>query len=124
MRDLKFRAWNTRRKVMGDVRGFDWLEQQLLALPQKGNVRLGQWKPIEDYEIEQFTGLLDKNGKPIYEGDILFDEGEYGGKRIVIWDAGMCQFALNNCLGHPLVRGCEKYLEIIGNIHENPELLE
>ena len=66
----------------------------------------------------EFTGLLDKNGKEIYEGDIIEvtdGDGWNLGSIVVNLDPGyVCQLDIDDrCIG-----------EIIGNIHENPELLE
>ena len=85
----------------------------------------------------QFTGLLDKNGKEIYEGDIIQVNDEY---RLVEWDEHRMQFmAIGQTTwtgekgksGNPKVAGDElkdfrQHLisEIIGNIYENPELLK
>jgi uncharacterized phage protein (TIGR01671 family) len=83
-----------------------------------------------EYEVDpdtvgQYTGLKDKNGREIYEGDIvtgLFDHTDIIGHIIYGSDAtffiyrkGLYGIGLNNA---------EDWLEVIGNIHENPELLE
>lgn len=82
----------------------------------------------DSYQVEQCTGLEDKNGKLIYEGDIVscnfsgkantaetFAKKVFQGKHIV----ELCEyyFAPFNCVN-------ASDLEVIGNIHENPELLE
>jgi hypothetical protein len=82
---------------------------------------------------EQFTGLLDKNGKEIYEGDILLSELS-GRPSLVEWSDGSGEW-LGEPVGFMLVmRQGEAHVEldhgwavggeIIGNIHENPELLQ
>ena len=82
-----------------------------------------------DLELMQFTGLLDKNGKEIYEGDIVKDSEE---KLLTIeWDAHHVAFVASDRWmewlrgygnsGNPYeARQCE----IIGNIYENPELIK
>jgi len=81
--------------------------------------------------VGQSTGLHDKNGKEIYEGDILkikHCEQPYGGE--VYYDGELARFAIKdkNCfrplvfIGTPLNK--ENIYEIIGNIHTTPELLE
>ena len=84
---------------------------------------------IEDVVLEQFTGLRDKNGKKIYEGDLI-KEVIYG-RKFVIWEVRYCQddccFELHRIrgayFGDSLLGGGSQY-EVIGNIHENKDLLE
>lgn len=75
----------------------------------------------KDIDIMQYTGLKDKNGKEIYEGDIVLWIDSKGNKRQnkVFFERGA--FRLRNTYFELLEYGI---LEVIGNIYENPELLE
>ncbi len=88
------------------------------------------WHEVDSNTAGQFSGLLDKNGKEIYEGDIVV----YGGhcKHVVEFKHGMFGYAVmggwfigyggnSNFTFNPLDKSDEH--EIIGNIHDNPELL-
>lgn len=91
---------------------------------------------IEDYELMQFTGLLDKNGKEIYCGDIVsWSDGDYksvSNPRIaeVRLYPSLHFFAFNVGGGHAfhygnfIYRDTENYLEVIGNKFQTPELLQ
>lgn len=87
------------------------------------------WEEIDEnrFIVEQYTGLKDKNGKEIYGGDIISFENEKGLAR-VLWLDGKAMFGLKwlDCgvedeLDYWIV--CRGPVEVIGNIHENPELL-
>ena len=78
---------------------------------------------IEDNELCQFTGLSDKNGKEIYEGDILRIKGI--GEGIIVFDKKKARFMWNdNAKENWGIENNDEFNEIIGNIYENPELLK
>lgn len=121
MREFKFRAWDKKAKKMVYVSSVTfWVGSKIIGLGasllQK---RLG-WE--EDFEIMQYTGLKDKNGKEIYEGDICVCK--YNNRVDSIkWDHGKWQFSSEDCLecfnAAPALK-----LEVIGNIYENPDLIK
>lgn len=76
--------------------------------------------------IEQYTGLKDKNGKEIYEGDIVKIEA-YSRVFQVVYRKWDCSFVYENDEDEEIAHmfdGFPDEYEIIGNIHENPELLK
>lgn len=91
----------------------------------------GYGLPCVDPEtVGQLTGLRDINGKDIYEGDIIRQDvcGD-GSNGVVVYDEEHAMFALRYYDPHnPVIYGLydcqEKELEILGNIHDNPELLK
>lgn len=127
-RTIKFRAWDKDRKRM--VQGglsFDY-ENQIHEEENIGvnNLYGAESEQIEEFELMQFTGLLDKNGKEIYEGDVLT---MLNINYLVEWNdkKGRWNF-YNPILSHPsywgLTAGQMKRCEVIGNIYENPNLLK
>ena len=105
MRTIKFRAWNEEQKYMA-YQGTPDLETLQSFIFHFG-----------DKELMQFTGLHDKNGKKIYEGDIVTDGV---GKYKIIYDLKLAGYQ-PYCIFRD---DPENYCEVIGNVFENPELLE
>lgn len=76
------------------------------------------------YEFMQFTGCIDKNGKEIYEGDIVRDDTT-GSIWAVTWNAEAAGWTdkQDNPYSYGLYKSLEHCMEVIGNIYENPEVL-
>jgi uncharacterized phage protein (TIGR01671 family) len=86
----------------------------------------------EEYPIQQFTGLSDKNGKEIYEGDLCIYVPNFEPAPVVFSNT-LAGFVFNTSRRHnidkkygdyvPMHRECCNYYEVVGNIFENPELV-
>ena len=125
MRKFRFRAWDTEKNKMVKVDTIDF---------NNGNVN-----DVDFYNQEihfgfstillQYTGLKDKNGTEIYEGDILTDHGdegplyvEYSNERAMF--VFVDKFDPFGVTSYSTLQISYEQFEVIGNIYENPELLE
>ena len=120
MREIKFRAWNKQKKEMMKVSSIS-LENKEIAVKDFGTYHFFR---IKDIELMQYTGLKDKNGKEIYEGDIVvLNNIENDNMCIVRYEHSSYRlegWSLREDLSN--VEG--RFLEVVGNIYENKNLLE
>lgn len=160
-REIKFRAWSLKDKILAEVENINW-SGKIHVCYKKGNPKSGyffggnyigdDWEK-DEYVLMQYTGLKDKNGKEIYEGDIIKgqfkhydpildswrEDEKMGG--IVFWDLYGWRIEVIESLCEKERIGMVNYfdfsingvywaskefedIEVIGNRYENPELLQ
>jgi len=143
MKETKFRAWDKKRQRMLDMEYLlgptDWemlsyLDYILLHDEDDHETSYGDtdeaYLGASNYELLQFTGLRDTDGMEIYEGDVIaISDHESGDRHVrpykswVIFEEGC--FDLKETKGYELSMLClnKGYCKVIGNIYQNPELL-
>lgn len=133
MKEIKFRAWHPQVKRMFEVGDIDFIKEEVM-------LRHWGWESLNDIDLMQYTGLHDKNGRSIYEGDIVsfgsvwnngdnedIDEEFHIG--VVEYDPNYAVYNVNceeSGERHFMFMDVVNYdgFGVIGNIFENPELLE
>ena len=119
MREIEFRAWDKENNEMFIP----------LGVSSEGEVLIDMGYDSPDYwgydrcVIMQYTGLKDKNGKKIFEGDII--KNEYDETYLVVYEDANAAFIMyGKEEDYSLHLYEEQIPEVIGNIHDNKELLE
>ena len=125
LKDFDFRLWHKPSESFVEIRG------GFLTANGKDEIVFEKSLivPIDDenIEIELWSGLCDKNGKRIYEGDILAHDNGYGIEyhSKVVFENGVFKIGI---IEHPAVEIIEDletgFVAVVGNIHENADLLE
>lgn len=122
MRDIKFKAFIKSLKIIAPVVAIDFYLEILEVDLSEGNEDSIEYD-FSDIELMQFTGFKDRNGVEIFEGDI-FTLGDLNILYQVVWhNAGFMGKQLKSSSYVGLLHWKNK-IEILGNIHENPEMLE
>ncbi len=115
MREIKFRCWNKATKQM-----VSWEEN----VKNSFLIRLD----LPEMILMQFTGQTDENEKEIFEGDIVLfkcnEDYTEETKGVVVYNEEECCFEIKGYVNFTSDGAEIDTIEVIGNIHENPELLE
>lgn len=137
MREIKFRTWDKKYHMLE----YDDSPDLLIGMDGKvyqkeeryyAGITYVEYEVANHYEIMRYTGLKDVHGKEIYEGDILrivsnFELRKDVQNQVVTYEEGCFgtdEWALFELLRNRNRKGEEQTFEVIGNIYENPELLE
>lgn len=128
MREIKFRAWDTQEKL--------FIDPEHVVIFGNGTVSVHDYNGGTDWhdngpiEISLFTGLLDKNGKEIYEGDVVERINHRKGLELGSVRYDGCSFGVDR-MGRPDSWAYLEYpteffevCEIIGNIYQDSHLIE
>lgn len=129
-REIRFRAWvkNDNGNYMSPVGGIDFNTNNIMVYVPKptadGDVDWdGDAVDGENIILMQYTGLKDKNGKEIYEGDIINPaKAKYKDYRIIKWES--VEDLEESYTGFDIYPSYTKKFEVVGNIYENPELIK
>lgn len=133
-REIKLRAWDKKHKRMVNLdtptafceSGYDEIDYIAFSEGDARYVDSNQVVWAEQYELMQYTGLKDRHGVEIYEGDIVREYDDYDGEPAIIdWNTDDACFRINyDGESDGFYNIGSTMIEVIGNIYENPELSE
>jgi uncharacterized phage protein (TIGR01671 family) len=118
MREYKFRAWDKEESEMLQVDCIDFFKKEILD--QRNDIH-----SFENIELMQYTGLTDKNGKEIYEGDVLEDITT-SDRYEIVYIVNTASYEMKAYSGRLERMDIDDimFYEIIGNIYEHSHLLD
>ena len=131
MEKIKFKAYSKITKEIYDLICIDFSLQQVIVNDESES-EYSTWMKLSEFILMQFTGLKDKNGKEIYEGDIVsFESVDCGGVtfkqifKVIFYEA---RFGLQTIKSHvfknnAIIGMYNDKIEVVGDIHTTPELL-
>ena len=122
MKDIKFRVWDNERNAMFNSKSvdIDFFEGKIEITSDTIRYDEVYTDEIKDFELMQYVGCKDKNNKEIYEGDIVKTKEHIGQ---IIYSKGMFFIDVKGDFYLPIYNVSE-FMEVIGNIYENPDLLD
>jgi len=126
MKEIKFRVWDKEEKKFRKLVRFINSESEGIIAIELREHGVTSFLDLNGCVLLQYTGLKDKNGKEIYEGDINKNNRDF--LYVITWHPSMCAFVQLQW-GHTFSDGDFldmrfNFHEVIGNIYENPELRE
>ena len=121
MREIKFRAIRKTDNKIFEVMSLDIAEEEIMSWDEEESNII--YIPFDKIELMQYAGLKDKNGVEIYEGNIVRKSSGAVGQ-VVYLKATAGYKLFNHGQVFDIFESDARYLEIIGNIYENQELLK